>query len=189
MNETETYIANQIRLNVWSGLTAPEDVQDMITDILEDDANEEMLRGLVAQEFTRKADAEKSWPEFTDCDRLEVAFDKLNEKGVIAIHNAGWDKSEGFQNCLEAYREAGSPQELFGICYYTSQDIESAIEGAGIYIGYSSTRPEDEETDAVKAAELIVSEFQSIGLQVEWGGDASSRIKVEMQWQLRSDLE
>jgi len=85
MNDTETYIANQIRLIVWSGLSVPDEVQDIITDILEDDADEEMLRGLVAEEFRRKADAEKSWPEVTDCDKLDAAFQKLNEKGVIEL--------------------------------------------------------------------------------------------------------
>ena len=82
MNETETYIANQIRLNVWSGLTVLDDVQDMITEILEDDADEEILRGLVAQEFERKADAENSWPEVTDCDKLDAAFQKTKHNGV-----------------------------------------------------------------------------------------------------------
>jgi hypothetical protein len=189
MNDIETYIANQIRLNVWSGLNVPDDVQDMITDILEVDADEEMLRGLVAEEFARKAEAEKSWPDLTDCDRLDTAFQQLNQKGVIAIHNAGWDKGEGFHNCLEAYGDAGSPKELFGICYYTSQDIESAIDGAGLFIGFSSTRPEDEATDAPRAAELICTEIRAAGLSVDWDGSASSRITVNMQWQLRSGLD
>ena len=79
----------------------------MNTDILEDVADEEMLRGRVAQEFSRKSAAEKSWFEVTVGDKLDAALQKLNEKGVIAIHNAGWDKSEGFHRCLDAYRENG----------------------------------------------------------------------------------
>lgn len=185
MNQTEAYIANQIRLSVWSGVAEPEDVQEIITDILEEAANEEMLRALVAEEFARKAEAEKSWPEVTDVDRLAAALERLNDQGIVAIHNAGWDKSEGFHRCLDTYRSAGSPQELFGICYYTSQDINSAIDGKGIYLGYSSTRAEDEETDALKTAELICAEVKTAGLNVEWCGDTNSRIKVDLKWQLR----
>lgn len=189
MNDTEIYIADQIRLNVWSGLCTEATVQQLITDILEDGADEAMLRSLVPKEFARKLEAEKSWPDETDCDKLATAFDSLCNKGVIAMHNAGWDKSEAFHNCLEAYREAGSPQEFFGICYYTSQDIESAIDGPGIYLGYSSTRPEDEKTDAIRAATLICEELVATGLKVAWGGDASSRILVHAKWQLRSNSE
>lgn len=186
MNDIESYIADQIRLHVWSGLSDGDRVQDMISDILEDDADEAMLRSLVAAEFARKVEAEKSWPETTDCDKLDNAFQRLNKKGVIAIHNAGWDKGEGFHNCLEAYREAGSPQELFGLCYYTSQDVDSAVEGEGLYLGFGSTRPKSETIDGPKAAELICAEVKAAGLSVTWGGEASSRIHVDMQWQRRN---
>lgn len=186
MNETEVYIADQIRLNVWSGLSSMEDVQGLVSELLEDDANESMLRELVTEEFKTKYEAERNWPEKTDYNRLETAFTDLSEKGIIAMHNAGWDKSEAFHNCLDAYREAGSPKDLFGICFYTSQDVESAINGLGLWIGFSSTRAEDEGSDAPRAAKLIVEELQSAGLSVEWDGVASSRIKVLMKWQLRS---
>lgn len=189
MNDTETHIADQIRLNVWSGLTDEATVQQLVTDILEDGADEAMLRSLVPQEFANKLEAEKSWPDETDCDKLATAFGSLSNKGVIAMHNAGWDKSEAFHNCLEAYREAGSPKELFGICYYTSQDIESAIDEPGIYLGYSSTRPEDEKTDSIRAGTLICDELRATGLKVDWGGDASSRLLVHAKWQLRSSAD
>ncbi len=185
MNETETYIAEQIRLRVWSGYDGPAEVQDMITDILEADADEDMLRARVAEEFQRKSEAESSWPAETDCDKLNAAFRALREKGVIAIHNAGWDKSEAFHNCLEEYQSQGQPENLFGICYYTSQDVDGAVDGHGMYLGYSSTRPEMEEVDAERAGALICSELQNAGLKTEWGGTATSRIKLEIRWQNR----
>ena len=185
MNDTETYISEQIRLRVWSGYDDAEDVQDMITDILEDDANEGMLRARVAEEFQRKSEAEASWPAETDCDKLDAAFNALREKGVIALHNAGWDKSEAFHNCLEEYRSQGKPETLFGICYYTSQDVDGAVDGHGMYLGYSSTRPEAEEVDAERAGALICSELEKVGLKTEWGGSAKSRIKLEINWQNR----
>lgn len=185
MNETESYIADQIRLRVWSGLASPQEVQDIITDILEEDADEEMLRELVPQECNKKAEAEKEWPDVTDCDRLAQVFEALESKGVIAIQNAGWDKSEAFHACLEAYRAHGRRPEMFGICYYTSQDVDTAVDGGGLYLGFSSTRSEDESTDAPRAGSTVKAELEKAGLNVEWDGDPASRIKVLMQWQLR----
>ena len=185
MNETETYIAEQIRLRVWSGYDDPEDVQDMITDILEDDADEEMLRARVGEEFQRKTEAEATWPAETDCDKLDIAFSALRDKGVIAIRNAGWDKSEAFHSCLEEYRSQGQPDNLFGICYYTSQDVDGAIHGNVMGMGYSSTRPETEEVDAERTGALICSELDKVGLKTEWDGSAKSRIKLEINWQNR----
>lgn len=185
MNETEAYIAEQIRLRVWSGYDGAEEVHDMITDILEDDADEQMLRARVADEFARKAEAEKLWPSQTDCDKLDSAFNALRDSGVVAIHNAGWDKSEAFHNCLEEYRAQGKPENLFGICYYTSQDVDGALNGHGLYLGYSSTRPEAEEVDAERTGGLICSELNKVGLKAEWSGSAKARIKVEINWQNR----
>ena len=54
-----------------------------------DDADEAMLHAAVAPEFDRKAAEEASWPNTTDCDRLDQAFEELNARGVIALHNAG----------------------------------------------------------------------------------------------------
>jgi hypothetical protein len=157
----------------------------MISDILEDDVDEDMLRGLVLREFIRKAEAEKMWPEVTDCDRLAQVFQDLESKGVVAIHNAGWDKSEAFYACLEAYQDHANKPQMFGICFYTSQDIDSAVEGHGLYLGFSSTRPENEDIDAPRAGALIKAELERTGLKVEWNGDPKSRIMVNMLWQLR----
>lgn len=186
MNDSEKYIADQIRLSIWSGHETPDRIQEIITEILEDDADEEMLRSLVQKGFDEKIQLEQQWPEITDCDKLENAFESLSEKGIVAIHNAGWDKGEGFHACLDAYREAGSPEGLFGICFYTSQDIESAIDGGGLYLGFGSTRADAEEADAPKAAELICKEVRAAGLSVDWNGTVATRINVDMKWQIRS---
>ena len=187
MNETETCIAEQIHLKVWSGFFDPKQVQDLITDILEEDANEAMLRALVDKEFSEKHQAEKSWLKVTEYDKLRTVFRGLREKGVLATHNAGWDKSEAFHSSLNAYREAGEPKELYGICYYTAQDIDSAVKGDGLYLGFSSTRAEDEAVDAARAAALIYEELKAAGLAVEWDGKVSSRLKVDMKWQVRTN--
>jgi hypothetical protein len=186
MNDSEKYIAEQIRIQVWSGLTKPEDVQEMISEILESDANEIMLRSLVTKEFEKKAQEELHWPEITDCDKLQSVFKNLINSGVIAIHNAGWDMGEAFHNCLEAFRNEGCPKHLFGICYYTQQDIESAVINGQMYLSYSSTRPDEEETVCPKLAKQIVDECLKAGLNASWDGNPQSRVELQIKWQLRS---
>ena len=187
MNETEAYIAEQIRLKVWSGFFDSEQAQNMITELLEKDSDEAMLRSLVDEEFSRKYQAEESWPKVTEYDKLREVFRRLRAKGVIAVHNAGWDMSEAFHSSLEAYRAAGEPKELYGTCYYTAQDVDRAVQGEGLYLGFGSTRAEDEAVDAPRAAAVIVEELKAAGLAVEWDGKTSSRLKVEMKWEVRGN--
>jgi hypothetical protein len=55
MSEADEYILNAIDNWVWSGFYSPDEADAMIDDILEDDADEAMLRAAVAPEFERKA--------------------------------------------------------------------------------------------------------------------------------------
>ena len=64
MSETDEYILNAIKNWVWSGFYSPDEVDSMIDDILEDDADEAMLRAAVALEFEKKAAAETFAGEF-----------------------------------------------------------------------------------------------------------------------------
>src|SRR5947208_586733 len=101
MSEADEYILNAIKTWVWSGFYSPRDVDQMIGDILEDDADETSLRAAVRPEFAKKAAAQASWPRRTDCDRLGEAFTELNSRGIIALHNAGLTMSDGISDVAE----------------------------------------------------------------------------------------
>ena len=51
MSETDDYILQTIRTWVWSGFYSPDQVDEMIDDLLEDDSNETMLRAAIGPEF------------------------------------------------------------------------------------------------------------------------------------------
>ena len=38
--------------------------------------------------------AKHNWPEVTDCDRLDKAFDAINKRGIIGLQNAGYTQSD-----------------------------------------------------------------------------------------------
>src|SRR5689334_15208904 len=51
-------------------------------------------------------EAEKAtWPEVTDCDRLDAVFEVLREAGVLALHNAGYTQSDGYDDFRQDYAE------------------------------------------------------------------------------------
>jgi len=95
MSETDDYVLDCIKTWVWSGFYGPDDIQEMIGDVLERDADEAMLQAAVESELAAKAVAEKTWPRVTDCDRLDAVFAELDRGSVIALQNAGYTMSDG----------------------------------------------------------------------------------------------
>jgi len=46
-----------------------------------------------------------SYPTTTDRDRLDSTFKGMNERGVIALQNAGFTQSDGYDDIRDAYSE------------------------------------------------------------------------------------
>ena len=135
LNRTDKYILDAIRKWVWSGFYSADDVNGMIDDILEEDANEQMLRAAVAPEFAKKREAEQGWPAVTDCDRLDVVFTALANRGVLCLHNAGYTMSDGHSDSFEALSEQPKGR-YFGYCFYHGQDVERAIDGQHLMLAF-----------------------------------------------------
>lgn len=183
MSETDKYLLDAIKTWVWSGFYSPEDADAMIDDILEADADEPMLRAAVAPEFAKKAAAEKSWPATTDCDRLDQAFDELNSRGVIALHNAGYTMSDGFSDVSEALHQRGR-KGIQGYCFYHGQDIERAVAGEGLMIAFGDL--DDDKSQKTEVGRLVKRVLHESGLVVEWNGDSESRLSLPgLDWKRR----
>jgi hypothetical protein len=183
MRETDGYRLSTIKSWVWSGFYSPDEIHEMIDDILEDDADEAMLRAAVAPEFDKKFAAEASWPDTTDCDRLDQAFDKLNSRGIIALHNAGYTMSDGISDVAEVLHERGR-KGIQGYCFYHEQDVERAVKGAGLMVAFG-----DLDDGAIKKAEigrLVRDVLQESGLTVDWNGDPETRLNIlGLDWKRR----
>jgi len=184
MTQTDEYILNAIRKKVWSGFYNHDDVQQLIDDILEDDADEEMLRSAVAPEFERKAAAELGWPKVTDCDRLDDAFHVLNETGIIALENAGYEMSDGLTEVAEELQGRGRAS-VRGYCFYHGQDVEGALAGGGLYIAFGALDAETSQKTAI--GREVKQVLEAKGLAVEWNGDPEMRLKIpQIDWKRRS---
>jgi Domain of unknown function (DUF6891) len=183
MNETDKYILDAIEAWVWSGFYDPSEVNRMIDDILENDADEKMLRAAVQPAFDRKSVAEASWPEETDCDRLDRAFNTLNLHGVIALHNAGYTMSDGLDDVGDVLRERGR-SGVIGYCFYHGQDVERAVGGGGLFIAFGDLDSDKSQKAEVGAAVREI--LQQHLFRVEWDGDSETRLEIpDLDWKRR----
>ena len=184
MNENERYIADHIRVWARSGFYSLPDIYSMIEDIMEADADERMLREFAESELRAKLKEEAQWLAETDCDRLDKAFDALNNGGVIALQNAGFTMSEGYTEVTEALAER-EPGEIRGYCFFHGQDLERAINGNGLTLAFGDLA--DTPEGIVSVGELVKKEFEKHGFTVDWDGNPEKRIDLpNIVWQRRT---
>lgn len=174
-----------IRSAVLSGFYDRSEIEDQIDDLVSDDPEIDpgLLRAFAEGELIRKAKAEQTWPKITDCDRLDLAFDALAIERVLALQNAGFTMADGHSEAAEAL--AGRPKDrYFGYCFYHYQDIETALQGAGLWIAFDHVQ--GEFGDRGRVALVVVAALKAVGLPVGWGGDVSRRIEIPaFDWKRR----
>ena len=137
-------------------------------------------------EFQRVAAEQYSWPAITDCDRLDEAFLAINSRGVIALQNAGYTQSDGYDDFIQALDEAPDRSAILGYCYYHGQDLERAVRGGGLYRSFGPTDPKTESTKGAEVGYIIQEEMSKVGFPVKWDGGFSTRIFIpRLTWQRR----
>jgi hypothetical protein len=176
-----------VRSFVWTGEYDADEIPLLIEDSLGvgDEVDEEWLRDVIAAEVAAKRAAEQTWPAVTDWDLLDRAFRALERQGVIALHLSGFTQSDGLEEVEDAYQEAGGKESNYaGHCFYTEQDQQRALDGAGMYIGFGHLTGDDAKGIAV--GHLLRAALEAEGLNVEWDGTIKSRLFVKgFRWQRR----
>ena len=185
MSDSDRYILEAIRKWVWSGFYSQEEVDYMIGDILDDDANEEMLRAAVAPEFDKKKKAETGWPETTDCDRLDDVFQVLDSRGILCLNNAGYEMSDGHQEAFEVLSD-GPKEKYFGYCFYHGQDVEHAIDGHGLMLAFDHV--DGDVPDKLKVGLIVKQELERAGFVLDWKETTDERIGIpQFEWKRRRE--
>ena len=187
MNDTTRYILDAIHSHVWSGFDSPADVDRVIDDLLEGDADEAFLRAAIGPEFARKRAAEATWPTVTDCDRLDAAFEKLNASGIIALQNAGYTMSDGISDVSGDLHQRGSREGVQGYCFYHGQDLERVVAGEGLMLAFGSL--DDDKTHKLAVGHRVREILEGRGFTVQWNGDAETRLNLPtLDWKRRGPL-
>jgi hypothetical protein len=183
MNEIDSYILDAIRTSVWSGFCNDNDVQEMIDDIIEEEANESYLRSQVNHEFEQKQIAELSWPKETDCDRLTLAFHELNQNNIIALHNAGNTMSDGLDDVNETMHQRGKAN-VIGYCFYHGQDVERAVKGSGLWLAFGDF--DANNIEKIKIGNIVKSTIEKYRFHIEWNEDSETRLSIPVfDWKRR----
>lgn len=184
MNENEQYVADSIETWVSSGFYTRDDIEDMIEDIIEDDCDVEMLQSLVGPALRSKLKEERSWPQVTDCDRLDTVFAALEKAGICALSNAGYTMSDGESDVAEAVADAGDGRYT-GYCFYHGQDVERAVNGEGVMIAFGALT--DDRNRQIQVGQSVADALRAAGFAVNWDGSIDTRIHVPVfDWKRRA---
>ena len=187
MNDATRYILDAIQSRVWSGFDSPTDVHQVIDDLLEGDADEAFLRAAVGPEFARKLAAEATWPQITDCDRLDAAFEALNAADIVALQNTRYEMSDGLTEVAEALHARGSQEGAQGYCFYHGQDLEHAAKGEGLMLAFGSL--DDDQTHKLEVGQRVRKILEDGGFTVQWNGEAGTRLSLPtLDWKRRGPL-
>ncbi|MEM7504236.1 MAG: hypothetical protein AAF417_19505 [Pseudomonadota bacterium] len=144
------------------------------------------VRAAIDIEWANWEVEKQTWPEVTDCDRLDSAFAAMNSRGVIALQNAGYTQSDGYDDFRDAYQSFPNKASVLGYCFYHGQDLDRAVLGHGLYLAFGPVDPQAEETIGPKVGNVVREELERVGLSVEWDGKFSSRLLVpELDWKRR----
>lgn len=191
-----------IPLKVWSGFYTQDQILEEAVEALtegwydnEDDepidclSDEQIdkLKKIIASRFDEKRKEEKNWPESTDCDRLQKAFAELTERGIVSLENAGYTLSDGWSDWDEVvhneWQSKGLLHKVRGGCFYHGQDLERAVNGAGLNFAFSAISGED--SDGIPIGHEIMEVLKKHGFNPSWNGTISERIFMPIVWQKR----
>lgn len=154
-----------------------------------DGVDAEELEG-IARRLVREALADHyreqaSWPDVTDCDRLDDAFAELERRGIVARQNFSCCGTCGHSEIwgeMEQARDAGA--EVWGYAFFHLQDTEAAVGGGGLYLKYGSAEAGDEEAVAEELVEVLTAH----GLAAGWNGQTSQCVGLSLDWKRRRPL-
>ncbi|WDA41767.1 DUF6891 domain-containing protein [Erythrobacter sp. BLCC-B19] len=131
-----------------------------------------------------KRAAEAGWPAETDCDRLDRAFAALEADGILALHNAGVTTSDAHGDAWDTIGRS-PPGRWRGFAFYHGQDVDRAVGGGGLFIGFDAVAEGAPAKQAI--GDAITAALAAERLAANWNRDPETRIEVPgIVWQRRT---
>jgi ankyrin repeat protein len=109
--------------------------------------------------------------------QLSKAFQRFNKMGLIAMENAGYTQSDGFDECVEKYHNHNDREAIIGFCFYTKQDRDRAKEYGILPLAIWGA-PGGGESDTIKVGKIVVELLRNSGFEVGWNEIGSTRPEV-----------
>jgi hypothetical protein len=178
-----------IRVQVAAGFSPVADVVDEAIEIFVDTslpphALREVAQTLAEQALAGHIAEQATWPETTDCDRLDAAFAALDADGIVARQHFSCCGSCGASEIHDEMDQATKAgQTVRGFAFFHIQDTEGAVSGESLFLSYGSA---DRDKDAAIAiGHEVVSALRERGLHPAWNGRHANRIGLPINWQRR----
>lgn len=110
--------------------------------------------------------------------KLEESFVKLSKKGIIAIHNCGYDIGEGVNDAFElSVHLKNNNMDAEGFCFYTFEDIEEAIFEDKLRITFGDF--DNNKSKALEIGNKIKNILQSFDFNIKWNQTVDEQIVIE----------
>jgi hypothetical protein len=118
-------------------------------------------------------------PTKTGRQRLNAVFAELNTRGIVAMQNAGYTMSEGWEDVNEeatAIRDrTGKPPR--GATFYHGQDRERVRRGEGTHLTYGAYATGKRHVpQSLAIAAEIVEVLKAHGFKPKWNGKIEERV-------------
>lgn len=109
---------------------------------------------------------------------LENAFFELSKRGIIAIHNCGYDIEEGVNDAFELLVHLRNNKfNPDGFCFYTFEDIEEAILDSKLKITFGDFK--DDEKKALEIGNVVRDVLESFDFNIVWDGTLDEQIMLD----------
>jgi hypothetical protein len=182
-------LRSYIRRDVRAGFHSLDDILELAIEVIADEGlPAESLRPhaerFLAEELVRLQEEAKSWPETTDCDRLDRAFAELEANGIVARQNFTCCQTCGHAEIGEQIENAmAEGRAVEGYTFFHQQDTEAAVDEGGMHLAYGALEEGEGATAAI--GRRVADTLGRHGLAVQWDGSVKTRIQVSMQWRKR----
>lgn len=178
-------IKSWIEVQVAAGFLSEGEIVETAVDVYSEEFDsvrpeaERLARRAIEDHLTKQT----SWPETTDCDRLDAAFAELEASGIVARQNAPCCQSCALDEvCDEIDGLLESGKSIRGYTFYHEQGTEAAVEGSQLYFSYGAV---EEGVDSVAIGHEVADAMRRHGFAVDWDGDIKHRIAIALDWKRR----
>jgi hypothetical protein len=208
LRSLQRYICGELRLTKRRREEILEACRDVyIADVCPERERDTFLQ-LAADEFTRTAahlaSEVATWPEETDCDRLDRVEAALRARGILL-----WQVSPCCDTCtggevrhridLMHRRYPGFRDRVRGYAFFIDQNMPGMLADGphlSVYVGYgwlspgkSQVAPEVYERNALGIAREVCQCLSNEGFEPDWDGSLARKIGLSLNWQRRTSIE
>jgi hypothetical protein len=188
------HIARTLDVAVRSGYGSQDEIRTRLVEQVEDEFRERDADSIGAEvahfeaalerAWTVQLEAEATWEPRTVNDRLDAAFDELRQRGVVALQDAGYTMSDGWEDIHDAAREIDG---AWGGVFFHRQDVERAVDGGGLLLAFGAfVGGSEHEPESLRLAREVCDVLAAHDIPTEWDGTLDRRIAIPpFLWQRR----